>query len=136
MKIGELAEKLHLSTDTIRFYEKEKLIPSPKRTSGGYRNYDESYLDTIQTILRLKSLGFSLDEIKSLVSENRKPLSCCDGVKNRVNQKLTEIKEAIRKLEHQKKLLEGVCQSCGGVHMDNGCLILNKEKGRTCKDPR
>ena len=66
MKTKEITEKTGLSRDTIRFYEKENLIPAPKRSSNGYRDYDEHMIIQLKLITRAKELGFTLKEIKEL----------------------------------------------------------------------
>ena len=68
MQIGRVAQSTGLSVDTIRFYERESLIPPAKRTDAGYRVYDESTVDRLQLIGRAQSLGFSLQEIRELAS--------------------------------------------------------------------
>ncbi|WP_221798602.1 MerR family transcriptional regulator [Oceanobacter mangrovi] len=66
MQMREVIEATHLSRDTIRFYEKEGLIPAPVRSGNGYRHYDESVVRQLKLIKRAKHLGFTLKEIKSL----------------------------------------------------------------------
>lgn len=74
MLIKEFATKYHLTTDTVRYYEKEGLI-TPIRLESGYRFYDETCETAITFILVLKQLGFSLKEIKSLLEMESRPVS-------------------------------------------------------------
>src|SRR5258705_10608925 len=67
MQIGRVAQSTGLSVDTIRFYEKQSLIPLAQRTDAGYRVYDESTVDRLQLIGRAQSLGFSLQEIREFL---------------------------------------------------------------------
>ncbi|HTF62298.1 MAG TPA: MerR family transcriptional regulator [Edaphobacter sp.] len=67
MQIGKVAQSTGLSVGTIRFYEKQSLIPLAQRTDGGYRVYDESTVDRLQLIGRAQSLGVSLQEIRELL---------------------------------------------------------------------
>jgi DNA-binding transcriptional MerR regulator len=70
MQIGRVAQSTGLSVDTIRFYEKQSLIPLARRTDAGYRGYrvyDESTVDRLQLIGRAQSLGFSLQDIRELL---------------------------------------------------------------------
>ncbi|MFI7961640.1 MerR family transcriptional regulator, partial [Acinetobacter baumannii] len=68
MKIGELSEKTSCSVLTIRFYEKEGLIPKPDRTQGNYRLYTEDYIDRLKFIVNCRSLNMNLTEIKKLLN--------------------------------------------------------------------
>lgn len=67
MKIGDLCERTGLTTQTIHFYEKSGLLHPAHRKGSGYRYYDNSSLDRLELISRLKSLGLSLDEIRQVI---------------------------------------------------------------------
>ena len=104
MRIGELAEAVGVSADTIRFYEKRGLLGDAlyTRKANNYRNYDESAVDYLRTILRAKTLGFTLSEILelgTLWTSGR--LSLEDRVKI-LEQKLAELevkKQALTELQ-------------------------------------
>lgn len=66
MKIGEFANQLGVSTDTLRYYEKHNLLTPSSRTEAGYRDYDKAALKQMKFILRAKNVGFSLLEIREL----------------------------------------------------------------------
>jgi len=68
LKIGELSKKTSCSVLTIRFYEKEGLIPEPERTEGNYRLYDVGYVERIKFILNCRTLNMSLNEIRQLLT--------------------------------------------------------------------
>jgi DNA-binding transcriptional MerR regulator len=67
MQIGELARGAGVNVQTIRFYEREKLLPAPPRTASGYRDYSQRHLDRIQFIRRNHEIGFTLAEVKQLL---------------------------------------------------------------------
>ena len=67
MKIGEFANQLGVSTDTLRYYEKHNLLTPSSRTEAGYRDYDKAALKQMKFILRAKNVGFSLLEIRELL---------------------------------------------------------------------
>jgi DNA-binding transcriptional MerR regulator len=77
LKIGELSEKTSCSVLTIRFYEKEGLIPQPERTEGNYRMYSEAYIDRLKFIVNCRSLNMNLNEIKRLLSYKDLPTQNC-----------------------------------------------------------
>jgi len=81
LKIGELSKKTSCSVLTIRFYEKEGLIPEPERTEGNYRLYDIGYVERIKFILNCRTLNMSLNEIRQLLIEQLSDLrGTCDGL--------------------------------------------------------
>jgi DNA-binding transcriptional MerR regulator len=75
MRIGELATKANVNVQTIRFYEREGLLPKPARTTGGYRSYEQKDLDRVSFIRVCQGLGFSLREVKQLIRLHRVTVS-------------------------------------------------------------
>ena len=73
MRIGEVAESTGLSVDAIRFYEKSGLLERPVRTQAGYRLYQHPQIENLEFIQRAQRLGFSLNEIRELLSIQRDP---------------------------------------------------------------
>ena len=71
MLIGELARKAAVNIQTIRFYERERLLPVPSRDSSGYRRYETSDLERVTFIKGNQELGFTLEEIRQLVDLHR-----------------------------------------------------------------
>jgi DNA-binding transcriptional MerR regulator len=67
MKIGELAKQAGVSVQTVRFYERRRLLPTPRRTSAGYRLYKDSDLEIVQTIKRMQRFGFTLREVRRVL---------------------------------------------------------------------
>ena len=72
MQIGELARKGGTSAQAIRFYERRRILPQPRRTSSGYRTYGPEDLDNLRVIQRCQHLGFTLKEIRDLLALHRK----------------------------------------------------------------
>jgi MerR family copper efflux transcriptional regulator len=76
LTIGRIAQSAGVAIDTIRFYEREGLLPAPKRRPSGYREYDESAVSRLRFIRRAKDLGFTLEEIRELFAlsaDRRRP---------------------------------------------------------------
>jgi len=71
MRTGELAQRAGVNVETLRFYEREKLLQAPPRTEGGYRSYSERDLETVRFIKRCQQLGFTLREIRELEQLHR-----------------------------------------------------------------
>src|SRR3546814_11894879 len=68
LTIGAVARRVGVAIDTIRYYEREGLLPEPQRRASGYRSYDESAVAQLRFIRRAKDLGFTLEEIRELLA--------------------------------------------------------------------
>jgi MerR family mercuric resistance operon transcriptional regulator len=77
MQIGIVAEKIGLSVDAIRFYERNGLLPRPPRTEGGFRRYGENDVETLAFVRRVQGLGFKLSEIRGLLRLRGNRLQPC-----------------------------------------------------------
>ncbi len=106
MRIGELAEKLRLNPKTLRYWEEIGLIPPPRRNSSGYRIYGEEHLKICRFILKAKSVGFRLEEIREILSlrfSGREPCGCVEG---KIREKIEEIDRFMEELSARRRLLE------------------------------
>ena len=68
MKIGELAQRAGVRIDTVRYYERQGLLPAPQRQASGYRRYEDSDVARLRFVRRAKALGFTLIEIRELLA--------------------------------------------------------------------
>lgn len=127
MKIGQLVERFGVSVDTIRFYEKKGLLQPSARSEAGYRLYSEADSNRLGFILRSKSMGFSLEQIKDLLQlEDNRSHWHCEDVKDKVQQKMSEIEQQIKQLQgfySSLKQLSDAC--CGGPKSATECSILD-----------
>jgi Hg(II)-responsive transcriptional regulator len=123
LTIGRLAKRADVGIDTIRFYEKRGLLPAPARTGGGYRIYTEDTVSRLQFIKRAKVLGFSLEEIQSLLklqdSGGRK-----SAVKKLTTHKLQQIDRKIADLSRMREVLAELDGECTGAGTVDGCPII------------
>lgn len=111
-QVGEVSRRLGLNPQTLYFYERIGLIPSPKRTAAGYRLYEQPDLERLAFITQAKALGLSLDDIKDLLMlQDGQQLSCQD-VYDRLLKKVQHIDEAIRKLQTLKTRLTPLLEQC------------------------
>jgi MerR family copper efflux transcriptional regulator len=115
MTIGRVASALGLSIDTIRFYERQGLIAPPRRNFSGYRNYSEDVLDRLRFIGDAKRLGFTLKEIRELLSQGVKSTTECGPVTRKAEAKLTEMNEEIARLQRLRVTLRKMVEACGGL---------------------
>lgn len=119
--IGTLAKELGISVETVRFYERKGLIKQPKKPETGYRLYDTHHIDKVRFILRAKALGFTLDEVASLMSLSG---SCAD-VESIGLEKLRLIREKINDLQRLEKIIQGMTDSCKANQDPTFCPIIH-----------
>ncbi len=104
--IGDLSKKFNINPRTIRFYEFIGILPEPARGENGYRIYNDKSFERIDFIIKAKSQGFKLNEIKEIINlydEGRKP---CTYTKSLINNKIKEIELKINNLKELKTKLE------------------------------
>src|SRR4051812_48184680 len=105
LTIGTLAEQSGVGVETVRFYERKGLIDRPAKRAVGYRQYSADDVLRIQFIKRTQELGFSLREIKELLSLNTRPQATCADMRVRTDRKIEEIEAKIQDLKTMKKTL-------------------------------
>lgn len=125
LAIGQVAKRTGISIETIRFYERRGLIEKPSRKDSGYRQFGESHVKQFLFIQQAKSLGFSLVEIKELLSIREDPDSSSREVKALALTKLQNIEEKIKMLQRMKKTLKVLVDSCPGEGPKRDCPILD-----------
>ncbi|WP_114787423.1 Zn(2+)-responsive transcriptional regulator [Vibrio tetraodonis] len=126
-QIGELAKRCGVTTDTLRFYEKNGLIKPIGRSESGYRLYNEENQKQVGFILRAKDLGLSLEEIRELLDINLEATEhSCAEVKAITTAKLNLIDEKISELTRIRSALKKINDACCGHVDDNAshCSIL------------
>lgn len=125
MTRGEIAEKAGVNPETLRYYERKELIPAPPRSDGGFRLYDDDYVDRLRFIQRAKDLGFTLAEIKGLLDLRVDEEATCQNVRARAERKLDEVEEKIRDLQRIRKALSRLADACEDDGPTSDCPILD-----------
>jgi len=105
MQIGELARRARVNIQTVRFYERQKLLPQPARKPSGYRVYAEADLRRLLFIRQAKALGFSLDEIREILNMRARGACPCGRVIHVAEHHLNNIRDTIRNLAGFEKQL-------------------------------
>jgi MerR family transcriptional regulator, Zn(II)-responsive regulator of zntA len=125
-KIGELSKLTGCNIETLRYYEREGLLPPPPRGNNGYRYYPRDSVSRVNFILHAKGLGFSLTDIAELLSiQVDKHSATCGDVKVIAEHKLATIARKIRELEKMYQALEKVAAACDGSSASaEHCSIL------------
>ena len=105
MQIGELARRASVNIQTVRFYERQKLLPQPARKPSGYRVYGEGDLRRLLFIRQAKALGFSLEEIREILVMRARGACPCGRVVTLAQRHLDNIRETIQSLTGFEKEL-------------------------------
>jgi DNA-binding transcriptional MerR regulator len=99
VQIGELAKRGSVNVQTVRFYERNGLLPEPERRDSGYRNYSEQDLHRLRFIRQAKALGFSLTEIREVLQMRERGQCPCVDVISMAERHLRETERQLQELE-------------------------------------
>ena len=124
LSIGQLAKRAGVGVETVRFYEREGLLAEPQRRQSGYRQYQSDTVDRLLFIRRAKELGFTLKEIKELLSLRVDEGKTCADVRQQAEAKIADIEDRIRSLQRMKRTLVKVTRQCSGSGPTSECPIL------------
>lgn len=119
MRIGELAAQSGVPASTIRFYEKRGLLPEAKRLTSGYRHYDEDNLKQLKLIRFAQDLGFSLDEVSSMLANSGVDH---DQALNHLQEKLHELESLIARMTEKKQNLATLISHLQSSWDNNECM--------------
>jgi len=125
MTIGQVAKLSGVGVETIRFYEREGLLNKPKRRQSGYRVFTPEVVGRIRFIKKAKQLGFSLREIRDLLSLRVDSQATAADLKGRVDAKIEEIDERLRDLKRMRSALLRLSKACTGKGPIGECPLLD-----------
>ncbi|MBK6517999.1 MAG: MerR family DNA-binding protein [Polyangiaceae bacterium] len=125
LTIGGVAKGAEVGVETVRFYEREGLIPEPPRRRSGYRQYPADTVRRVRFIRRAKELGFTLKEISELLSLRVDPRTTCAEVRALARTKIEDVDQRIHELERMKAVLERLARACRGTGPTSECPILD-----------
>ena len=125
LTIGKVAKAAGIGIETIRFYERQGLIPDPPRTASGYRQYPSETVERLRFIRRAKDLGFTLNEIGELLALRIGGGSSCDHVRGLASEKLNDVERRISELEGMATVLRRLVLSCDSGSESEACPILD-----------
>jgi MerR family mercuric resistance operon transcriptional regulator len=114
LPIGKVAARTGCSVETIRYYEKEALLPAPSRSAGGHRLYNKSLVERLVFIRRSRELGFSMSEIRQLLSIVDGEQVSCERVKGVAEAHLADIRSKIADLKRMERTLSELSDGCSG----------------------
>ena len=114
MRPGELAERSGCNLETVRFYERQGLLPAPPRTAGGHRDYAREHLKRLTFIRRSRELGFSLDQIRGLLALVDSSDWTCAEVRAMTLEHLADVQRKIADLQRLAQILGDMASQCDG----------------------
>jgi len=126
LKIGDVARLADLSIDAVRFYEKEGLLGRVRRTPAGQRRYDGESVRRLAFVRRAAALGFSLADVKGLLTLRVSARTPCERVRDRAVAKLTDIDRRIAELQAMRDALARLAKNCSEEHMSGTCPFLDE----------
>ncbi|HEV6966707.1 MULTISPECIES: Cd(II)/Pb(II)-responsive transcriptional regulator [Roseateles] len=125
MKIGELSAASATAVETIRYYEREGLLPAPARTQGNFRVYETRHLERLQFIRYCRGLDMSLDEVRILLKVKDAPHESCGDVNLLLDEHIEHVTQRIRELRALEKALKSLRERCGDARPSDQCGILS-----------
>lgn len=112
LTIGKLAKAMDTAVETVRYYEKIGLLPAPPRTEGNYRSYGETELQRLRLIRRSRDLGFSIDQVRALLSLADEKQRSCAEVDALARQQLHTVERKIAELTGLRDELSDLLDHC------------------------
>ncbi|MGH9320100.1 MAG: MerR family DNA-binding protein [Vicinamibacteria bacterium] len=125
LKVSEVARQAGVNLQTVRYYERRRLLPEPPRTRSNYRAYPEDTIRRIRFIKRAQELGFTLAEIEDLLSLRAAPRARCADVYRRAETKARDIDAKVRALKAMRRALSKLMAECSGRSAVSACPILD-----------
>jgi MerR family mercuric resistance operon transcriptional regulator len=124
LSIGQVAHQAGVGVETVRFYERQGLLEKPPRKESGYRQYPPEAILRLRFIKKAKEVGFSLKEIKELLSLRLDATATCEDVKSRAEAKILDIEQKIQGLQKMKQALTDLTAACREDGPVSECPIL------------
>ncbi len=126
MKIGELAEAAQTQVETIRYYERQGLLPLAPRSEGNYRVYGSKHVERLAFVRHCRSLDMTLQEIRVLLRFKDEPQAGCGEVNALLDEHISHVATRIRELRQLEKQLKALRGQCAGVQEAAHCGILHE----------
>ncbi|WP_028606123.1 Cd(II)/Pb(II)-responsive transcriptional regulator [Ottowia thiooxydans] len=124
MKIGDLATASGTPTDTIRYYEREGLLPAAARTEANYRQYEKAHLEQLLFIRHCRNLDMSLDEVRELLAVRNAPEAGCETANRVLDEHISHVSHRIRELRALERQLKELRGRCATSKSSDECGIL------------
>ncbi len=136
MRIGELARAVGVDIETIRYYEKVRLLPRSSRGANGYRNYDDADLEVLAFIRHCRALDVPLADVKRLLNLVRAKAAAGGDAHQLVDEQLARVRARLKSMRALEKQLAALRSRCTAKHGVSECGILEElvsaARGEAC----
>ncbi|MFT3821432.1 MAG: Cd(II)/Pb(II)-responsive transcriptional regulator [Rubrivivax sp.] len=126
MRIGDLAQATGTPVETIRFYEREGLIPPPRRADNNYRMYQPAHVERLAFIRQCRNLDMALEEVRALLELRDRPAEDCGEINALLDAHIGHVAQRIRELRALEKDLKALRARCTSPHAVAECGILQE----------
>src|SRR5258708_23261904 len=124
LRIGQGAAGASVNVQTVRYYERMGMLAVPRRTAGGYRQYDVEAVRRIRFIKHAQALGFSLKEVRDLLALRVRHGAACGTIERKTRDKITLIDDKLRELSRLLRTMVGRVTSCEPRKTPAECPVL------------
>lgn len=130
--ISQLAHAAEVPTTTVRYYERIMLVEPEARNAANYRLYSEESLQKLKFIRAAQAVGFTLDDVKKLVSPPTNTTAYCRKVQSLTEKRLAEVDQRLKDLGHVQRVLKTSLQKCKDTEQVDCCHVMEalREKSR------
>src|SRR5690625_3674466 len=132
IKIGQLAKRTGFTVETIRYYEKEGLLPEPARSHGNYRLYGDEHIERLRFIRHCRTLDMALSEVRILLQHRDTPYEDCGDVNALLDEHIQAVEVRMRELAQLKQHLTVLRQKCSDRAPTTSCGILRALADQSC----
>lgn len=130
MRSGQVARNAGVNVETLRYYERRGILQTPQRRASGYREYTEEAVGVIRFVKRSQELGFSLDEVETLLTLAAGGPESCDSARALATRKLGELDAKMRSIRAMQDSLRRLVATCEMPRSARECPLLDALGGR------
>jgi len=124
LTISQLAKAAEIPTSTIRYYERISLIQPEDRSAGNYRLYGDESLQKLKFIKSAQSIGFTLEDVKALLSDDAGKAPTCGNVQGLIEDRLSDVEKRIKDLQHVRRVLKSALKKCLTQKRTDCCQVI------------
>ncbi|QDT84721.1 heavy metal-responsive transcriptional regulator [Gimesia chilikensis] len=124
--ISQLAKAADIPTTTIRYYERIGLIQPEDRSAGNYRLYGDESLQKLKFIKSAQSIGFTLEDVKALLSDESGETPTCGSVQELIEDRLEDVEKRLKDLQHVRRVLKSALEKCFTQKKTDCCHVVER----------
>ena len=130
--ISQLAKAAEIPTMTVRYYERIGLVQPEDRSHGNYRLYTDESLRKVKFIRAAQSIGFTLDDVKTLMAVPESTAVSCREVQSLIEERLTDVEKRLKDLRHVQQVLKSSLEKCQATERSDCCHVIEalRETGK------